>query len=165
MQKVVMRESSSAWSRRFVLLSSVSLIFQLGCAGSSNDGPGKLIPVTGKVTLNGEPLGQASLTFIPKDQTKGAGGFAGTMSDGTYEVMHPSSSKGIEAGTYAVRFSKFAMPDGSPIPEGKNATDVGARESLPLMLSNPPLDRATHVVTVKDGTTNTFNFDLKAPKR
>lgn len=120
--------------------------------------------MTGKVLLNGEPLAAASVTFIPRDQTKGTGGFGATLADGSYEMLHRSNQKGVEPGAYTVLFSKFTMPDGAPIPAGKNATDVGAAESLPRELSNPPLDRAVNVVTVRDGEPNSFNFDLKAKK-
>lgn len=151
--------AAGAW-----LLCSASIWSASGCGGSAEKAP-QLTPVAGKVTLNGEPLAGASVSFIPRDSTKGTGGFGATLADGSYEMMHRSQAKGVEAGTYVVWFSKFAMPDGSPIPEGKNATDVGAKESLPPELSNPPLDRALHVITVKSGEKNNFNFDLKSKKK
>lgn len=144
---------------------TVLLAVLLGGCGRSGEQPPNLVSVTGKVTLNGEPLAGASISFVPRDQTKGTGGFGATLPDGSYEILHRSSKKGIEPGAYTVLFSKFAMPDGSPIPAGQNATDVGATESLPAELTNPPAERAVHVVTVRDGEPNSFDFDLQARKK
>lgn len=130
-----------------------------GCGGSGEKPP-KLVAVTGKVLVNKSPLAGVALNFVPRDSTKGTGGFAGTLIDGTYELMHRTRAKGVEPGTYYVTFSRFAMPDGSPIPEGKNATDVGTVESFPPDLVNPPADRAKYVITVKEGQAENFDFDL-----
>jgi len=144
------------------LLGAVALS---GCGGPTEKPP-KLVTVAGKVLVNKTPLPGVALNFVPRDNTKGTGGFGGTLPDGTYELMHRSRAKGIEPGTYYVTFSRFAMPDGSPIPEGKNVTDVGALESFPPDLVNPPADLAKHVVTVKDGEPQSFDFDLTVkPKK
>jgi hypothetical protein len=130
-----------------------------GC-GKASEAPPKLVVVTGKVLVNKSPLQGVSLNFVPRDNTKGTGAFGGTLTDGTYELVHRTRSKGIEAGTYYVTFSRYAMPDGSPIPEGKNVTDVGAVESFPPDLVRPEPDRAKYIVTIKDGEPQTFDFDL-----
>lgn len=136
-----------------------------GC-GSGTEAPPKLVSVTGKVLVNKSPLQGVALNFVPRDSTKGTGGFGGTLADGTYELMHRSRSKGIEPGTYYVTFSRFAMPDGSPIPDGKNVTDVGAVESFPSELVNPQPDLARHVVTVREGESQNLDFELTVkPKR
>lgn len=152
------------FARLLGTVGTLAVAIAVGGCGRSGEPIPKLVPVKGKVLLNGEPLAGASVSFVPRDQTTGTGGFGATLADGTFELMHRSNASGVEPGAYTVLFSKFAMPDGSPIPEGKNATDVGATETLPLELTNPPSDRARNVVTVRDNESNSFDFDLKAKK-
>ncbi|MBI1348442.1 hypothetical protein GC163_19385 [bacterium] len=146
------------------VLLALGLVQITGCGGSSETIP-ELVTVTGTVLVNGQPLQGVSLNFVPQDQTKGTGAFGGTMADGSYELMHRSRAKGIEPGTYYVTFSRYAMPDGSPIPEGKNVTDVGARESFPPALVSPEPSRAKHVVTILADKPQTFDFDLEVKKK
>lgn len=134
------------------------LVMGTGCSSGTAKTP-KLVTVTGKILLDGAPLQGANVIFIPKDNTKGTGGSGVTDAEGKYEARHPSNKAGIEPGTYSVLFSKLAMPDGSPIPEGKNAADVGATESLPQQLSNPHPEYITNVVTVTE-TGGAFDFTL-----
>lgn len=136
----------------------IGLTMVVGCSSKTGDDV-KLVTVVGKVTLDGKPLAGASVNFLPKDSTKGTGGFAVTDADGRYETRHRSDAVGIEVGTYTVTFSKIALPDGSPIPQGKDAADVGAVEVLPPKLSNPPPEHAQNIITVTTGGGN-FDFDL-----
>ena len=89
----------------------------------------------------------------------GTGGSGVTNADGKYEARHQSNKAGIEPGTYMVLFSKIAMPDGSSIPAGKNAADVGATEILPQPLSNPDPEFAPNVVTITESG-GSFDFTL-----
>lgn len=133
-----------------------------GCGAAGIQAPAVLAPVSGKVQLDGQPLAGATVYFAPRDQTGGQGAYAVTDADGAYELVHRSGQKGIEPGTYTVKFSKVAMPDGSPIPAGKDAADVEAGEVLPKHLTDPSPDTVSGVVTVpKEG--GKFDFlDLKS---
>jgi hypothetical protein len=134
------------------------LVWIAGCSSGTAPAP-KLVPVAGKVVLDGTPLTGANVIFIPKDKTKGTGGSGVTNADGKYEARHQSNKVGIEPGTYMVLFSKIAMPDGSSIPAGKNAADVGAAEILPQPLSNPDPEFAPNIVTITE-TGGSFDFTL-----
>lgn len=148
-------------SRAMGLSLAVSLgLFCIAGCSSGGPAPPKLVPVAGKVMLDGAPLAGASVIFVPKDQTKGTGGTGITDAEGKYEARHQSNKVGIEPGTYAVIFSKIAMPDGSPIPPGKNAADVGATEVLPQQLSNPSPDFMTNIVTITETGGTSFDFTL-----
>lgn len=153
-----MRSFWLSWRACCALPLCVALVYAMGCSSGSTATP-KLVPVVGKIVLDGTPLKGANVIFVPKDQTKGTGGSAVTDAEGKYEARHPSNKAGIEPGTYAVLFSKLAMPDGSPIPEGKNAADVGAAESLPQQLSNPHPEFMTNIVTVPEKG-GSFDFTL-----
>jgi hypothetical protein len=143
-------------------ISSV-LLLTAALAGCGNETklPAKLVSVAGTVVLDGKPLAACSVNFIPRDQTKGTGGFAVTDGDGQFIAKHWSNAPGIEPGTYTVVFSKLALPDGSPLPAGQDAADVGAVETLPTALTDPNRERTPHVVTVVDQG-GQFTFDLKS---
>ena len=142
-----------------LLSAQIGLVGIVGCS-SRTPAPPKLVPVAGKVVLDGTPLTGASVIFVPKDRTKGTGGTGVTDAEGKYHAQHQSSKAGIEPGTYTVLFSKIAMPDGSPIPAGKNAADVGAAEVLPGQLSNPPPEFNFNIVTVPETGGAAFDFNL-----
>ncbi len=135
--------------------------FVCGCGGSNKMIPAKLAAVAGRVILDGKPLSGCSVSFIPREQTKGQGGFAVTDAEGCFSAKHWSNVAGIEPGTYTVTFSKIAQPDGSPIPEGKNAADVDAREMLPRKLTDPNLPKGVNVVTVLESGAD-LDFKLKS---
>ena len=150
-------------------LAIVSLITcSLSLSGCSTaDGynvPIDLIPVTGTVQLDGTPLANATLNFIPANGTSGLGGYAITDDSGSFSVSHYSSSPGLEKGTYNVTFSKLTMPDGKPIPEGSDAADVGATQSLPGHLTEVWPQNHPFVVTVSADNAP-VSFSLKTKRR
>ena len=55
-------------------------------------------------------------------------------------------------------FSRMTTKEGQPIPEGANAADLEAKESLPARYQNP--ESAQTLVTVK-GEPNHFDFTIK----
>ena len=74
--------------------------------GCGDSGP-VVVPVEGTVTLNGKPLANKSLMFMPIDGTSGhgAGGFSGADGKYTLKAVVPGAIKdfpGIPAGRYRV---------------------------------------------------------------
>lgn len=134
----------------FTCLLVVGTITCAGCgkADQGYDSPEGLIPITGTATLDGEPLAGATISFLPESGTAGMGGFAITDATGNFKAQHYSQAEGLEPGTYKVIFSKLLGSDGNPIPEGKDAADVGAVESLPPSLSQVQNDNHKHMLTV-----------------
>ena len=154
------RRGDSLRSRIFVLLVTVPFL-SLGCSGGTSSTPYGLVPTTGQVLLDGAPVAGVTLSFVPQRQSTGLGGFAVTDALGRFSARGYSSKEGIAPGIYAVSFSKLALPDGSPIPEGKDAADVGAVEVLPPHLTNATLTDEEYVVTVNVAG-NDFSFDLRS---
>lgn len=142
-----------------MLLAGLGLL-SLGCGGEERTVPEQLHPVSGVVTIDGSKAPGVRVNFVPEKNTKGTGGYAVTDASGTFNATHYSQTSGIEPGTYQVTFSKLAMPDGSPIPEGKDAADVGAVEILPAHLTQVQTDRVVHVITVTQPMTD-LKYDLK----
>jgi hypothetical protein len=74
-----------------------------GVAGCSDSGVGKLVRVVGKVTVNGKPLANGSVSFRP-DQAKGNTSVyepAGDIDAGTYE-LYTATRQGAPPGWYKV---------------------------------------------------------------
>lgn len=118
-----------AFSRGFAVVVLAGVLS--GCGESETAAPEVLVPVTGSVTVDGEPAGGVSLSFVPQSGTSGAGGFAATDDQGQFTVKHRSGEVGIEPGTYKVTMSRMLTPDGNPVPAGESAMDHNATESLP----------------------------------
>jgi hypothetical protein len=76
-----------------------------GCGG----GPYKIAPVSGRVTLNGQPLGNAAVTFQPFEAGKidpGRGSGAFTDSDGRYALkLIGTETRGAVVGKHMVRIN------------------------------------------------------------
>lgn len=136
-------------------------LFCIGCGGGSDYVVPELMEVSGTVTLNDEPLTNASVIFTPQPGTSGTGAIGVTDSSGKYTLKHKSDKPGIESGKYYVTFSKWAMPDGSPIPDGKTAADVEAKDIIPKKYRDVTELGPKNIAEVK-AKGDTFDFQLKS---
>jgi hypothetical protein len=86
-----------------------------GCGPSDETLRIKLVPVDGKVTLNGKPLAGATITFTPDEsneyQTPGSDV---TGPEGNFKVMFRGRS-GLYPGNYKVVVEKTQSPPGGPL--------------------------------------------------
>jgi len=73
--------------------------FVSGCGG--NDGP-ELASVSGVVKLDGAPLKEAYVTFVPET---GRPSYGGTDENGYYELVYTQDKPGAVPGTHTVRVS------------------------------------------------------------
>lgn len=89
----------------YVLVPLISLIL-VGCGGGS-DRP-SLAPASGIVTLNGEPVEGASLTFIPT--AGGRPGSAITDAQGRYTIKTYQDAPGAIIGEHKVAVIKISGP-------------------------------------------------------
>jgi hypothetical protein len=121
-----------------------------GC-GSSPMNPGHAA-VTGKITLDGQPLAGASVTFVGVGDTPGAGATGTTDETGTYVLAHFRAGAGLPPGDYKVMIAKRVMSDGSPIPAGTlSIAELATRELIPPRYSDYQGTQLTAVVH-KDST-------------
>lgn len=140
--------------RLAMLLSLVALA--AGCKKGS-DGA-----VAGKVTLDGNPLPNAMVRFIPLGDTPGLGGTGRTDASGRYTLVDAQGGKTIQPGEYKVVISKMRRPDGSdPGPDFKPA-ESDARESLPPTCSDEK--ETTLKATVPAGKKD-CDFALASPAK
>lgn len=110
---------------------SFAALSLVGCGGRDPNLP-KLEPVSGTVTLDGRPLANASVTFVPSGTTRGTGATGVTGPDGKYTLMS-RGEPGVPAGDYRVVVSKLVLPDGSDFPLDADVPPIesNAREMLP----------------------------------
>jgi hypothetical protein len=131
-----MNKKSFSSDFRMVVLAAVLVS---GCGQSS-----PLIPVTGSVTLDGEPLPKAHVLFRPQN---GRPSFAVTDANGKYALQYTSQSMGAVPGKHVVCVTTADDEEG----------DTAAKEILPSRYNS----KSTLSVTV-DATHRTHDFDLQS---
>lgn len=115
------------------------------------------LPVTGKVTLDGQPLAGANVVFMTSDPP--ATFFATTKDDGTYQLQAPEDRAALLKGSCQVTISRMVKPDGSPMGEGEMPAMVGAVEQLPQRYSMLATSQLKADVPEGGGT---FDFPLES---
>jgi len=141
---------------RVRLLLGLALSLALGCSSQ------KFAPVSGKVTLNGKALANATVSFqpiAPPKKMEAAPGSAGkTNENGEYTLKLTSGEKGAWVGKHQVRISALN-------PEIGEGDARPPRGGWPLADKVPKQYNAETTLTfeVPAGGTNAANFDLKSP--
>jgi hypothetical protein len=110
----------------------------IGCGGGA-DLP-ELVPVSGKVTLDGQPVAEARVSFEPE---KGAMSSGRTDAEGHFEVYYAGANKGAIVGKHKVKISKMDGEAGS--------------ELIPPQFN----EKTTLSQEVSKAGPNEFTFDLK----
>lgn len=135
----------------------------LGCGGGAP--PSKplpaTVPVSGKVTLNGQPLPDAMVTFRPDGETKGVDSQGMTNAAGEFSLDQIRGGQGASLGTYRVTVSRFVTADGKPVvlDPATPPADAGAVESLPTKYSSA--GETTLKATVAQTGNDALKFELK----
>jgi predicted small lipoprotein YifL len=121
-------------------------------AGCGRDGP-ELFPVQGKVTLDGKPLADAGVMFLPAETGPSATGT--TDSNGHFELMTVNSIGAIR-GTHPVVVAKRKYV---PIKPGEEPSPGGVRAEWysPKKYANPSTSGLSAEVGEGD---NNFHFEL-----
>jgi len=109
------------------------MVLCTACGGG--DAP-QLGNVTGVITLDGAPLADANVTFMPEDVRASS---AKTDSAGKYELIYIREDKGAAIGNHKVVVSKL----------------VNERETIPANYSDE-----TELTAVVEAGDNEINFDL-----
>lgn len=129
----------------------------------------EVYPVTGKVTLAGAPVANASVTFSPKSGQPVALGR--TDSQGVYKLTTYEGEDGAAAGDFVALVTKETVspeksgpvahdPNNPYQPTGHGAPNrVKTTSALPTKYSSA--DQSDLAVSVKAEGENTMNLDLK----
>ena len=151
---------------RFRLLANFEILLGLLLISGCVEGepavvkPSEIVPISGTVKLDGQPLAGARVVFVTStDKSYNAEGT--TNESGVYELTVPIGSKffaGAIPGIYKVYISRFVAPDGSPQDSSKPQEFPG-RETVPMQYS--VLSKTKLTATVAIGRT-TQDFELKS---
>jgi len=123
----------------------------LGSAGCG-DSPFETAPVSGKVTLNGQPLADARITFQPigSEKEQGPGSATTTDAEGKFTLTTAEGSRGATVGKHQVRISTLKMN------EDKRTDDAGFLRRA----SNPANVLVPEKVPQKYGRESPLTFDV-----
>ncbi|QDT97225.1 carboxypeptidase-like regulatory domain-containing protein [Gimesia aquarii] len=86
-----------------IIAISIGCLFFLTACGGGSDAP-ELGQVKGKITMDGAPLADASVTFMPENVRSS---FATTDSEGNYELIYIREEPGAAIGKHKVVVSKL----------------------------------------------------------
>lgn len=124
----------------------------LGAPGCAKKDPAGRLPVSGKVTLKGTPLDQASIQFMAAD-AGGQFGSGGVIAKGEYSIP---GNQGLPAGKYKVLISAGVVGPTPAQGELPGESSPPAEERIPPEF-NVNSDK---FVDVSSGKENVFNFDI-----
>jgi hypothetical protein len=126
----------------------VSLIVALSVTGCGSDGPERGV-VTGKVTLNGDPLPGADVEFQPED---GSPSYGTTDDRGRYDLMYTRDKRGAMLGEHTVR-----------IMTSTTTTDTQGEEVRVPQQVPPKYNARTQLTRDVRPGRNRFDFELTDP--
>jgi hypothetical protein len=125
--------------RTMKLVFVVCLLAFVGCGPAEDKwkkGRLKTVPASGTVTMNGQPVADATVIFAPTSPT-GIGSAAKSDSSGKFVLSTYPDEAGAVPGSYMVMVNKIEVP---PLP-GANAPEVSsavyAKHLVPKRYSDP----------------------------
>lgn len=130
----------------------VLVLALLLCLGCGDSGPERGY-VEGTVTLDGEPLPQAMVTFQPET---GRPSYARTDDQGHYELSYTSDKKGATLGKHRITISTFVQGD-SEAEQAEGEGIKGSPEKVPAKY-NSSTELSREVVAGD----NTIDFELSS---
>jgi hypothetical protein len=137
----------------FLLLAALGLAAP-GCSGSGDELPRD--PVSGTVSLDGEPLSGGSIQFTPAADSAGAPITGGSpIENGRFSIAR---TDGLVPGKYRVSISK---PDQKSVAQTKGPVAKGtqlAKELIPMKYNA----RTELSAEIPKGGTSSLNFELKS---
>jgi hypothetical protein len=128
--------------RSLVLCFFASLL--VGCGGSADDAP-DVVPVKGKVLVDGKPLSAGTIDFYPDEAqgTKGPGATGEISPTGEFTMISPGNREGSMVGHFKVTITCPFDPGGGSSPSGELKVPEGSVQcELPAKYSeyeNTPL--------------------------
>lgn len=158
----------SGWMMKQLKTVVLSVFLLAGCGSSDGGKPddSPLVPVSGVVTLDDEPLANASVQFFPvAGSAAGLPAYGTTDITGRFDLQNARGRSGCEPGAYTVVVSKFAQKDGTPIPADAGG-DVAAalgHEHVPAKYSDP--QKSQLQITIPDAGRDDVELPLTTKKK
>ncbi len=130
-----------------ILLLIASFSPLLGCGADT----GGRVPVSGSVTLNGEPLESGTIQFAAADGSQLGGA---TITAGKYEIP---AAQGLLPGNYTVRVS--SVQEAASSEEAPGDSSVAEAQNKDLIPAEFNTDSKV-TAEIKEGSSNTFDLDI-----
>ena len=119
----------------------------------------QLVEVSGQVSLDGQPLAQATIIFEAEDR-----GFSIGQTDaaGRYRLRYNSEKSGVTPGRKTVRISTWpgAFTEAAAPTEETQGAASSSRELVPVGYNT-----RSELTVVVASNTHTFSFDLRSAAR
>jgi len=142
-----MKQASVATCCHAVLVVVLAMALSTGCGRR----PKNVSDVTGTVTLDGQPLADALVTFTPA--SSGTSSAAKTDSSGKYELIYTKGVKGAAQGEHTVTITTYQVAD-----DGADPPTAEVPEKVPYAYREGEKELKA---TVNAGK-NEINFSLEA---
>lgn len=133
------------------LFCCAALAILAGCSGGAS--VSGVVPVRGKVTYQGQPVGGATIVFL-SEASDGRAAVATSNADGTYELM-TLDSKGALPGKYAVTVKKTENLE-------ELTREVSMEEAAAKANQPPPLPKELLPAKYGDPAQTPLKFEVKA---
>ncbi|QDU60422.1 hypothetical protein Pan216_12610 [Planctomycetes bacterium Pan216] len=133
----------------------------VGCGGNEYG----VVPVSGRVTLNGQPCPDVSLTFVPLAEDKdnpnvGPGSLGRTDSEGNFTLQTVKGGNGAVSAEHVVRISISLNGNG----DEEGTPDIPGKPTREITLPSNASDGSLRF-KVPEGGTDQANFDLVSKRK
>jgi hypothetical protein len=142
----------------------LAVVLVAGCGGDGLN----LAPVEGIVLLNGQPLADAGVMFLPVDEKQGPPASGATNAEGRFVLM-TNNREGAPIGESRVSISK-ADPFGDEIPpEQLESADIVRRRGLKVFKTKHLIPEryadftSSGLIQMVEDADNFFEFKLTSP--
>jgi len=139
-----------------------ALIICLAITGCNRDGLPGLVPAAGIVTLNGDPVERAIISFAPTTTSPGVrSASAMTDQNGRFVVTTLHFGDGIQPGEYQIIVTKTTGTGGDLSPEESARTGGGNDRQMVNHLPSKYGNKETSGLTVSISSRGDRNIELK----
>jgi hypothetical protein len=145
----------SVW--RLIAVATLGLLVLSGCEDPTDYGSLNLVDVTGKITLDGQPLSGVTVRFEgpPLRFSEGI-----TDAEGKYRLMYDSNQTGCTPGEKVVRVMRGGgegSDESTPVEGADGSVAAASAQAIPATYNS----ESTLKADVSE-TNKTFDFDLKS---
>jgi hypothetical protein len=151
----------------FRFAACLSLLALLGCGKAT--GP-EFAPVTGRVTINGQPLAAGTIHFVPDESqvTSGPMSTGVVQADGSFSLRGPGRHDGAMVGNHRV-YLTAPPPEIGPTPivvDGEVVIQEPTRGAAAITAQQIPkkylqAETSEWTAAVATGVANVFDFEIK----
>lgn len=141
-------------AKAFAVTSLSVCLAAIGCRPSER---ADVVPVTGRVLFNGEPLKYGSIVFQP---THGQPARGEIQSNGEFTLSTYRAGDGAAVGRHKVRVTCYTSQDSRQKKENSTASDSLGESLIPLRYTN--FDTSGLEVALLAGGNKPFVFELKS---